>query len=171
MKIAYNEGKTIARVKEEAERINAAKAHRNRIRFINLSTTLVVLSVCAACAVTHTALPVSTGLLFIGILLLNIVGTILADKSVPKPAEAATPAEVWHNVQTSGFTVVDVKSDTKDGKCSVSVVVDTDGKEETIDLGTYDIRESDAVQEETLDLDAECVYIPAAAVAAEGETA
>lgn len=160
MKIVYSEERTVARMKETAEWYATAKKRRNTVRLINLFTTLVILGVCIACLATHTAISTTTGVLYIVVLLLNIIGTIMADKTVPKSLADACPAEAWYHVACSEYTVLEVKAEKDNGRCTVSVVVDVDGEETVIDLGAFDIQENPKVKEETLDLEAEIVYVP-----------
>ena len=163
MKIVYSEEKTVARMNAAAEEYAKAKKRRNTVRLINLATTLVILTICIFCAATHTALPTATGLLYIAVLLFNVVGTVIVDKSVPKTLPLACPDEVWHHIQTSGLTVLEVKTEKDNGRCTVSVILDDHGEEKTVDIGVFDVQESAKVKVETLDLEAETVYVPIAA--------
>lgn len=166
MKIVYSEEKTVARMKATADEYAKAKKRRNTVRLINLAPTLFILAICIACAVTNTALPTGTGLLYIAVLLFNIVGTIIADKSVPKSLADTCPAEAWYHVASNEFTVLEIKAVKDNGRCAVAVVLDVDGKETIVDLGTFDIQESPKVLEDTLDLETEIVYVPVPADAA-----
>lgn len=160
MKIVYNEEKTVARMSDAGKWYGKARARRNRALLFNLILILSIMAIVAAYYSTGNSMSSATGISLIIALGFNILSTIMVAKSVPKNLTSICPAEAWYHVLSNEYTILEVYAKKEDNRCSVSVVFDVNGEARTLGLGTYDIKESSEVNEETLDLEQEVVFIP-----------
>ena len=168
MKIVYDKARTIERIESDGQLLITRRKRRNTIWLMNLLLVLVVIAIVAAYCVTGSTLPTFSGVCFIVSLIANIISVFFASKLVPKHPASILSAAAWYHIQTSGLTVLEVKAEKDNGRCTVSVMLDDHGEQKTLDLGAYEIRESSEVEEDTLDLEQEVVLVPAAAEAEVG---
>lgn len=161
MKIVYDEKKTVERITEVGELRLRAKARRNAIRLVNLLVVLSILAVVVAYYVTGNSMPIATGIGFIVALVFSIISLIYADKMAPKDISPLMWPAAWYHVIADEYTVLEVKAEKEGERYRVDVVAEVDGAPKNIPLGTYDVRKNSEVEEETLDLEQEVVFVPA----------
>lgn len=160
MKIVYDKARTIERMESDGQLLFTRRKSRNTIWLMNLLLVLVVIAIVAAYCITGSTLPTFSGVCFIVSLIANIISVFCAGKLVPKHPASILSAAAWYHVISEEYTILEAKAEKDGEQCSVTVAFEVGGEQKTLELGTYEICESSAVDEDTLDLERKVVFVP-----------